>query len=78
MKLVLVEWVDSHSMAVAWSSKQDIIEAAKGPITIQSVGWVVYEDDKVLTLIAHYGDENNCGGDVTIPKCAIQKRKALK
>jgi hypothetical protein len=45
---------------------------------IESVGWVVYEDKNVLTIVPHVCWIDNTGcGEMTILKSAIVKRRKL-
>lgn len=44
--LVLVSWYD-HMTDDEWRSRDEVL---KDPPVMQTVGWVVHEDDKVITL----------------------------
>ncbi len=82
MKLVLVEWLDSHS-GRGW---QDIdrIEGAAEPLYCRSVGWLVAENRDCKVLVPHMAGERNGdamlqgSGDMTIPVKAIVKMKVLR
>jgi hypothetical protein len=82
MKLVLVEWLDSHA-GRGW---QDIesVERAAVPLYCRSVGWLVRETKDCKVLVPHISGEKNgttvlqgCG-DLTIPTAAIEKITVLR
>lgn len=74
--LELVVWTDSHGCSSEW---RDFSEAAEQEvIECQSVGWVIRDDDKALTIVPHMSATSHCCGDMTIPKVAITKRTILK
>lgn len=74
----MVEWVDSCTTR-GWINPLDISKAAKTAFT---VGWVVHEDDKVLSLAGSAGMNDKDGfdsvdGHMTIPKVSIIRRRTL-
>ena len=75
MKLTYVQWSDSYGCSSRWGDLDP--ETVPEELVCQSVGWVVYETSKVLTLVPHISpvpDQTVQGcGDMTIPKCAIKK-----
>ncbi|OQW36528.1 MAG: hypothetical protein A4E19_15310 [Nitrospira sp. SG-bin1] len=82
MKLVLIEWVDSHS-GRGW---QDIeaFEQAAVPLYCRSVGWLVSDKKDCKVLVPHISGEKNgktllqgCG-DLAIPTAAIEKITVLR
>jgi hypothetical protein len=81
MKLVLVEWVDSHA-GRGW---QDMprIESAAQPLYCRSVGWLASEAGDCKVLVPHIAGEKNGeialqgSGDLTIPNRAIVKMRVL-
>jgi hypothetical protein len=78
MKLVLIEWVDSHS-GRGWQDRSRIEECAQ-LLRCKSVGWIVSETKEVIVIVPHVsgGDTMLQGlGDLVIPKCAITKRRYL-
>lgn len=82
MKLVLVEWVDSHSSR-GWQTMETLERAAE-PLFCQSVGWLVSENKDCKVIVPHIGGERNgdqmmqgCG-DLTIPAKAITKMTVLR
>ena len=82
MKLVLVEWLDSHS-GRGWQDFDRLQQAAE-PLYCRSVGWIVKENKKCKVLVPHLAGEKNgeinlqgCG-DLTIPTAAIVKTTILR
>lgn len=79
MKLQLIEWVDSVGCASRWTTIQDPFpEIALS--RCRSVGWIVHENAKAIVIVPHLadmGDSTQGQGDLTIPKCAITRRKTL-
>jgi hypothetical protein len=82
MKLVLVEWLDSHA-GRGWQSVEQLERAAE-PLYCRSVGWLVSERKDCKILVPHIAGEKNgdaillgCG-DLTIPTRAIVKLVVLQ
>ncbi len=81
-KLVLIEWVDSHS-GKGWQSL-DELEGKAEPLFCRSVGWLVKETRDCKVIVPHISGEKNGGivlqgcGDLAIPKKAILKVKLIK
>ena len=82
MKLVLVEWLDSHS-GRGWQDFEQLERAAK-PLYCRSVGWVIRENKDCTVLVPHIAGEKNgeavlqgCG-DLTIPTASIVKTTILR
>ncbi len=79
-KLIYVEWLDhvTHDGG-GWINVKKV---KKGSLAAcHTVGWIVEETDEALKLVSSYIGENiddDIGGDVTIVKAAITKRKLLK
>ena len=67
--LVLVHWVDSVGSGGFWNSIDNLV---RDGLEVESIGWIVFEDEEKLTIVCHWG-EHGVGGDMTIPKCAITK-----
>lgn len=82
MRLVLVEWVDSHS-GKGWQPMDEIKKNSK-LLYCRSVGWVANEDQNCISLTPHLSGEKNdsvvvyCCGDITIPKKSIVKIKVIR
>lgn len=81
-KLLLVEWMDSHS-GDGWQPL-DAIERAAGPVYCRTVGWLVSEKNGTLVLVSSISGEKNentrlyGSGDMAIPKKAITRRLELE
>jgi len=80
MKLVLVDWVDSHE-ARGWRSMDKLLEIAH-PLPCQSVGWLLSRADGCAVIVPHVAGDGvhlmrqGCGA-LTIPTCAIKKVRRL-
>ena len=83
MKLVYIEWVDSHS-GQGWKSLDRLDEECE-PLPIRTVGWLI-SDKNDCKCVAHsiYDERKNerlhieATGDIVIPKSAIRKFRVLK
>jgi hypothetical protein len=74
-KLVLIEWVDSHSVE-GWHRSDPETE----PLTIRSVGWLVHDGPAARTIAASISEEESpqrCM-EITIPCSAIQSVRAIR
>lgn len=82
MKLVLIEWVDSHSQR-GWQPLEDLERTAE-PLHCRSVGWLVSKKKDCAIIASHISGEKNGNtilqgcGDMTIPIKAIVKMTVLK
>ena len=82
MKLVLVEWLDSHS-GDGWQRLADI-EANGESVRCRSVGWLVSDGGGRKVIVPHISGEENRGtipygrGDISIPDKSIVKMRVLK
>lgn len=83
LPLVLIEWEDSFGVGPSWEPIPDDLDPA--PASCFSAGWLVAENDRVVTLVPHIHDaDESIGavlsgcGDMTIPKSCILKRTDLK
>ena len=79
MKLVLVEWLDSHGVLPSWVELEDY--TAVLPV-MKSVGWLVYENDVLLSVCGNISHETEStafqgNGIMTIPKIAVLSIKEL-
>jgi hypothetical protein len=82
MKLVYIEWADSHS-GRGWQDMAQIQQADE-PLLCRSVGWMVLENNQVKILVPHLNSAasdkillQGCG-DMTIPNSAITKFEVLR
>lgn len=82
MRLVLVEWLDSHA-GRGWQDL-DRLERAAEPLYCRSVGWVIRENKDCKVLVPHISGEKNGNtvlqgcGDLTIPTASIVKTTILR
>lgn len=83
MKLLLIEWTDSHShRGSPWRTLEEI-QGENGVLRCLSVGWAVAESKKAVTLVPHiFGEQDDvepCGcGELCIPRKAILSIKVLR
>lgn len=75
MKLVLIEWLDSHH-SPRWTTDPPSTE----PLLCRSVGWLTHDGKDAKTLAPHITDEDTPqrAGEMTIPTRAIVKIRRLK
>ena len=82
MKLVLIEWMDSHA-GRGWQDKEKL-QAAATPLYCRSVGWVVSGNKKCKVIVPHISVDSEMGamiqgcGDLTIPTKAIVRLTILR
>jgi len=82
MKLVLIEWLDSHA-GNGWHRLEDI-EKNGETARCRSVGWLLSESGGRKVIVPHISGEKNkgtipCGsGDLSIPDRAIVKMRVLQ
>ena len=81
MKLVLVDWLDSHQSR-GWQDVERIEEAAE-PLYCRSVGWLLAENPDCKVLVPHVSGERNgtvllqgCGGycQVDVERANLSRR----
>ena len=81
-KLVLVEWIDSHS-GDGWQPLDEIAGAAE-PVYCRSVGWLVSRRNGTTVIVSSISGEGNRNirlfgrGDIAIPSKAILKLTCLR
>ena len=69
MKLVLIEWLDSHS-GRGWQDMDDLTDNCQ-PLHCRSVGWLVSEENECKMLVPHLAGDSQ--GEVLseyLPKLA--------
>ncbi len=82
MKLVLIEWVDSHSSR-GWQTFEEL-ELMDEPLKCRSVGWLFYDGKDCKVIVPHIAGEKNANiahqgnGDLSIPTKAIIKTTVLR
>jgi len=78
--LVYLEWVDSQGCTPSWQHISDYTPEL--PIH-KSIGWIIHEDTKSVSITGNIADETEtsyyqANGIMTIPKVAITDRRELK
>jgi hypothetical protein len=68
---VRVTWHDSAGPEEYWGQLDELLH---DPSTIESVGWLIHENKKAITIASSISNSGCAGGVVTIPKCAIVER----
>jgi len=80
MKLVLIDWIDSHS-GRGWQAVEQL-ETTAEPLYCRSVGWLLKESNGCKVIVPHLaGEKQGCFqgcGDITIPNKAILKTTILR
>lgn len=81
-KLVLVEWLDSHS-GRGWQAVEQFDKVAE-PLYCRSVGWILSKNKDCVVIVPHVAGERSrdqlqqgCG-DLTIPQRAILRTTVLR
>jgi hypothetical protein len=82
MKLVLIEWVDSHGPVEGWR----VLEGELRPevLKCKSVGWLIHDGEDCKIVVPHIAGDESDGipfqgrGDLTIPCRSITALKELK
>lgn len=67
-----IKWVDSVGPARYWELADQITHSVS---RIETVGWLIHENKKSVTVASSWSTSGCFGGVVTIPKFAITKRK---
>lgn len=75
MDLIYVEWIDARGVGGDW---QELVDMKSVYCVCKSVGWLIKEDDDMIHICPHLGDEPEQGcGDMVIPKISVKKRVKL-
>lgn len=74
-RLVLVEWDDAYGPTYSWEDVNAVLKATPETILARTVGWVVHDNDDVLTMAQSQTNENegHIVGLMTIPKVTIKR-----
>jgi hypothetical protein len=75
MKCVSVKWVDSYGISSGW---RDLSGYKAQLLNIVSLGFIVFEDEKVVALAHNYSEETpdtpeQANGIMVIPKVSIKE-----
>ena len=73
-EILLVEWFDAHDGPSDWTH---VSEYKIEETLVQSVGFIVHEDDRYITLATSDDGNKHIGGGIVIPKVNIQKKLKL-
>ena len=70
-----IKWHDSYGVSAGW---EDVSDFKANELIIHSIGFVLHEDDKVISLTGNYASETDktveqANGIITIPKCCIEE-----
>ena len=71
----LIEWYDSYGVSSGW---EDITLFKPNDLVIKSIGFVLYEDENIISLTGNYSQETDrtaeqANGIITIPKCSVKQ-----
>lgn len=71
-------WEDASSSGEGWANLNELLERV-GVAVICSVGFVIKETDKEVTIVQSLGtgDNSMVGHDMSIPKNCIMNRQVL-
>lgn len=72
--ILMVEWEDSYGVESGW---KDISDYSASILIIRSIGKLIYEDDRVISLAHNFADETEhtpkrTNGIMVIPKTCIR------
>jgi len=71
----LIEWEDIHTISNAWVEYDEIDHSC--PV-VKTLGFVVKEDDKYITIVQTIAEDYQLLNGLVIPKSVIKNRKKLK
>lgn len=74
-KIVRVTWVDSCA-DFGWRKLASVTPDQYS--TIESVGWLVRDDERSITITTSVSSVESCMDPLVIPKVAIKKMKGLR
>lgn len=71
--IVMIKWEDSYGVETGW---RNISDYSADSLIINSVGKIIYEDNKVISLAHNFASETNntpmqANGIMVIPKACI-------
>jgi hypothetical protein len=81
---VHIRWRDSHYAATGWLLMDEVaerMEDGKVELLIDTIGFLVHEDDTWLVVSHSYGgrdDNKQCCGLMHIPKSAVLRRTRIR
>ena len=74
--LAVVDWIDSAGDNACWINKKHI--RSMPPCKCRTVGFILEETKKHITLLQNISDSDEIMGRITIPQVAIKKKKILR
>lgn len=79
MKAVYIEWVDScSSTGNTWVLKSGVLREGRIDLC-KTAGFILSEDADQITIVGSESEHtDSVAGDITIPKCAIRKRRIMR
>ena len=77
----VIEWIDpvSNYGRGPWRQLAEVKNTK--PAMVRSLGYIIVETDDLIVLASHiatHEDDEEVGGDVSIPKASIKKQRELK
>jgi len=75
--LVYLEWLDAMGHEPGWKKIEDIQKDDK-PALCHSVGWIIKDTEKYLTIIGDWNDSEDGDREQVILKQNITKRTKLR
>ena len=76
MRLVMIEWVDSHVGLPGWKQLGDV-DYSEAPI-VRSVGWLHIDGDDLKVVIPHWIKEQGAVADQGCGEMAIPARAIIR
>ncbi len=73
-KIIEIEWLDSVGVTPSWGYTNELLPLP--PIKCISVGYIVKDKKKYITLVQSISNEQILGR-LTIPKCSIIKVRKI-
>ncbi len=77
MDLVKVVWIDTNGIDDSWVSREDVLDIT--PIEMETIGYLVENDDVFVTVSGTVSDCRELFGNVNcIPRCCVRSIQPLK
>jgi hypothetical protein len=76
-KKIYVEWIDSNTI-IGWTFGKNLTDEFAEAGKICSIGYLVKDTKEFITITTSISINGSVMDPLTIPKCAILKRKTLK
>lgn len=76
-KKIYVEWIDS-SATRGWTHKTDIEQENVGNLKICSIGYLLRDEKDFITITTSISVNSSAMDPLSIPTCAITKRRIFK